>query len=85
MKKLINKFKNQPLPIKLIAGMFLSWLYPFIEGMIIGATGWSDLSIFAIILISIGMIPLAYMFIFFFLIPIGGWILSKLGIIKKKK
>jgi hypothetical protein len=85
MKKLINKFKSQPLPVKLLAISFLAWGYPLIETMVYGATGWSDLSTVAIILTSIGMIPIGYMFIFFFLLPVGGWILWKLGIIKKKK
>jgi hypothetical protein len=85
MKKLINKLKNQPIPVKLLIITGLTWIYPFIEGIIYDVRGWNDLSIVASILCVIGMIPLAYAFIFLFLVPIGGWCLMKLGLIKDKK
>jgi len=72
--KLLNKFKKQPFPVKMLAGIFLFWLYPFIESMIYGATGFYDLSIVAIILLSIGLIGFAYLALITFFIPIGKWI-----------
>ena len=72
--KLIEKFKDQPFPVKMLAIVFLSWAYPFIEAMITGAGGFYDLSIVAIILLSIGLIGFAYLAAITFFIPIGKWI-----------
>ena len=81
---MIEKFKQQPLPVKIGAGILATWIYPFIESVITGADGFYDLSIIAIILISIGLLGLLYSFIVFLLLPIGKWCLLKLGLIKKK-
>lgn len=62
MGKLIDKIKKQPLEKKLLFGGMLLWLYPFIESIIIGATGFYDLSIVATTLIIIGGLPLVYFF-----------------------
>lgn len=72
--KLIEKFKEQPFPVKMLAIIFLSWIYPFIESMIVGATGFYDLSIVAIILLSIGLLGFGYLALLTFFIPIGKWI-----------
>lgn len=79
--KLIEKFKEQPLSLKLILGIILTWIYPFIESMSIGARGFFDLSIFANILAFIGLTIFAYLGLTHFFIPIGKWI----GNLLKKK
>ena len=74
MKKLIEKFKSQPLPIKLIGGSMLLWAEPFIESMVVGAGGFSDLSIVALILLGLGGLIFLFLFVKFFIMPVGYWI-----------
>ena len=89
MKKLIEKFKKLPLLKKLLFGNIFLWLYPFIESMIVGASGFADLSIFAIVLLSIGGVIFAYLFIKGLVIPVGYWIYLGgkwvINLFKKKK
>lgn len=61
MKKLIKKFKDQPLPIKILASIFILWVYPFIYSMMVGAGGWYDLDTLSLVLMGISIIPFAYM------------------------
>ena len=82
MKKLISKFKQQPLPIKVLAGTGLLWVVPFIESMIFGYTGWYDLPIHSLILLSLGCLIFGYGFLKLFIIPIGAWVIN---LFKKKK
>lgn len=74
MKKLIEKFKSKPLPIKLLAGTALFWIYPFVEAAINGATGWYDIPIHSLILLGIGGLIFLFLFIRFFIMPVGYWI-----------
>lgn len=72
--KILDKIKQQPAPVKLLAGVFLFWVYPFIESMIVGAGGFYDLSILAIVLLFLGGIIFGYLAITTFFIPVGMWI-----------
>lgn len=81
MKKLIRKIKEQPLEKKLLFGGMLLWLYPFIESIVIGATGMYDLSILALVLLGIGGLPLLY-FLYNYIRQVIYWISL---LFKKKK
>lgn len=85
MKKLIDKFNSLWLPVKLMIIIAVSWVIPFVESAVIGATDYGDLSIFSLILLGIGLLVFTYMAYIWFFRPIGGWLLWKIGIIKKKK
>ena len=74
MKKLIEKFKSQPLPVKGIALSILLWAEPFIEAMIVGAGGFVDLSIVALILLGLGGLIFLFLLVKFFIMPVGYWI-----------
>ena len=74
MKKLIEKFKSQPLALKLIGGTMLLWAYPFIESFIVGAGGFGDLSIVALILLILGGLIFLFLAVKFFIMPVGYWI-----------
>ena len=74
MKKLIERFKSQPLPIKLIQGAIILWAYPFIEAAVIGVTDWGDVPIHSLTLLGIGGLIFFFLFIRFFIMPVGYWI-----------
>jgi hypothetical protein len=74
MKKLVEKFKSQPLPIKLGAMIGLLWIIPFIESIFFEYGGWYDLPIHDLILVGLGCLIFAFGFIKFFVIPVGYWI-----------
>jgi hypothetical protein len=73
MKKILKKIKDQPLPKLLLGSTILLWIYPFIEAMIYGATGFYDLSIVALILLILGGTPILY-FMYIFIKTIIHWI-----------
>lgn len=74
MKKLIEKFKSQPPPLKYGAIIGLLWLIPFVESIIVGYGGWYDLPIHTLILLGVGCLIFAIAFIKFFVIPVIYWI-----------
>ena len=65
MKKLIEKFKSAPLPLKWMALVLILWLYPFIYAYSIGASGWFDLNVLSKILMGFSIFPIV-MFLWLF-------------------
>ena len=91
MKKLINKIKSLSWtsPITLIGAAILLWAEPFIESMIVGAGGFLDLSIVALILLCLGGLIFLFIAVKFFIMPVGYWIYLGgkwvINLFKKKK
>ena len=70
MKKLIEKFKSLPLPLRIFISIGILWAYPFIHAYSIGAYGWYDMNTWSKILMAISAFPIGYLLGYFVIIPI---------------
>lgn len=83
MKNLIEKFKSLPIPLRLMIIIGLLWAYPFIYAGSIGAKGWYDLNILAIILMGLSILPFGYLVWLFGIKPLKVWLFDSLRRILK--
>jgi len=82
MKKLIEKFKSLPLPLRWMIAVLILWAYPFLYSASIGAHGWHDLNTLSKVLMIISVFPFSYIFWLFGIKPV---INTVKRIIKKRK